>query len=147
MRRLVKRVVVAAVATLGIVMSTGTAAHAADTVLLLKHQYLEQVPSEGMPSSTVERNIFLLPGDYGFFHWVKPDAHPVPGKPCTTFTGELAGNANYYWFSQIIPLDGHYLLYSGIRNLVTGQVRTIQCYVSLDHSGEYDWGSGLDPHF
>ncbi|MDG4826232.1 hypothetical protein O7635_30650 [Asanoa sp. WMMD1127] len=145
---------ISAAAIFGMIMSTGTAAHAeAATALNLKNQYLIANPTIYYPVSSFEREIWLDPGVYGFFHWVKPDVRPMPGKTCYNWLGKLEGNAKYRWHSDLGPINfgpgsqGYYILYTRLTNLTTGSIRDIECDILVPADGTYDWGSGLDPHF
>jgi hypothetical protein len=147
MRITVRRVAIAAVATLATVLSTGTAAHADfPTELNVKNQYLA-LPVSGLSPESIHREIYLANGYYGFYTYVNPNAIVPPGHTCGTFTGTLAGNSMYSWYSITTAYNGYYRTESQLWNINTGGLRVITCEWTILAPGHYTWGSALDPHF
>jgi len=139
-----------AVVALSLPATSGTAYADYPTVLNVKTQWLTNDPSVGNAASFVSRTIYLKddPRGYGWYPYIDPAAVPVsPG--CETYTGRIA-EGEYTWNEQLWPGDyarGYYKLDSYLSSVRGGVAYHIRCYFKLNASGNYTWGSGLDPHF
>lgn len=140
---------IAAAIALLLPITSGTAYADYPTALNVRSQWLTDDPTAGNDASFASRTIYLRDdaAGYGWFPYVDPPAVAV--SPCETYTGRIL-KGTYTWDEQLWPGDyvrGYYRLDSYLTNVSSGVVYHIRCYFKLNASGNYTWGSGLDPHF
>ncbi|MET8996012.1 hypothetical protein [Amycolatopsis sp. NPDC004169] len=137
----------AAVITLLIQTVPGTAYADYPTAYNLRTQWLTNDPTPGDDLSLARRTVVLKDGVYGWWPYVDPPA--VAGSTCETYTGHIF-EGTYTWEEQLwpgSPTRGSYRLDSYLSDSSAGTLYKITCYFRLNASGNYTWGSGLDPHF
>lgn len=133
-----KSVAVVATAAAAGVLALSAPAQAAATASNTRTQYLTAAPSPDMATSCTSRNIYLASGTYTW-SWTPDDQNA---------RDIYLGAATYTWTDCLVPGNLSYKQTSTLQAQGTGWApATITSYLTIHVSGNFTWGSRLDPHF
>lgn len=136
------RILLSAMALLGgaalSVPGTASAADDFPTAYNTKTQYLKDPPTSDMDTSCVERQIFVTSGDYDWGQILGSGKRP----------NFRLGAGDYTWQDCLYPDDDFYVHQTTLdpKNPHWDSV-SLTTSVFLSRSGDFRWGSYLDPKF
>ncbi|MGY3520840.1 hypothetical protein ACVMYR_31555 [Micromonospora sp. PTRAS2] len=119
------------------ILLTGSPAMAADTAYLEQSQYLTSTPTDSLATTCTSKRITLAAGDYTWGNY-------YPGS----VQDQYLGATTYTWTTCLDPKNGYYRQTTTLDPDHSGWANaTISDDFVISPSGNWTWGSYIDPHF